>query len=749
MARDTRSSKEANVDPNSPSSPNNKRKRRQSPAPVPVPTPLKINLHIPSSSGPKIKLTPPKVNGSGEVNGDHEPKRARINLTVNGERTRKSQSPVPVLAPVSGPDQKGESVEEDVDPVQDDKIEVNQEVEERDGVAASTVQGRSLSREIRGALTILMAQAATRLPPPLNEILTLWLPPKFEQNEKNTLGYILKQDNLTWERLVDVLHVFSHNLLAPCAYPNPMPSVKTFHLPIPPLPSHLPPHNIYNFCVSLRTIMKQAEPPGDMNEEKAERWALMQKLPTGSGNVNGEWFTSSVDIRQVEALSKNLNEGKFEEMGSLLERLASTGTRFGHAQPVSLQNALPASGSQPRIPTLSDSLIRRASLKASRWKELRQLRRQGGFGSIMRPVTVPPTTNANFTPSFAPTFDSTYSSGSGYWGTLEGMHARHRHREWRDRVTHGKGAMIEGGYHGTMEADGEDDEMGGQRAESSRASHHFGNGEKVLEENARLLAELQAWQEIRIRRGHRKPTQREEVVAEEVLSSLTALASHVPPNELLPKGTFDGLAHDLAARFVPVSAPIIRGTLDPKRPQALHDNATVRMRSHVSQPLGSTSIGGISSLSPHQPPPPRPGPGGQMLPPPIPSNYITPPPHTLPHSKSSTPQYKTQPTAPRVYYTAPSPGQNVQTTSFRPPSSGSTYGRPSPPVPSPAPSSAPVYPTRPGPGPSSLRQSFGPENPAPVGSVYMTPTPLPLRSGTSTMISQQQIRPNSTPSRLR
>lgn len=43
---------------------------------------------------------------------------------------------------------------------------------------------------------------ATDLPPPINKILTLWLPPDFVQKPENTLAYVLQQDDLTWEKLV-------------------------------------------------------------------------------------------------------------------------------------------------------------------------------------------------------------------------------------------------------------------------------------------------------------------------------------------------------------------------------------------------------------------------------------------------------------------------------------------------------------------------------------------------------------------
>lgn len=43
---------------------------------------------------------------------------------------------------------------------------------------------------------------AKDLPAPLNKILGLWLPPDFTQKVENTLGYMLRQDTLTWETLV-------------------------------------------------------------------------------------------------------------------------------------------------------------------------------------------------------------------------------------------------------------------------------------------------------------------------------------------------------------------------------------------------------------------------------------------------------------------------------------------------------------------------------------------------------------------
>jgi hypothetical protein len=42
---------------------------------------------------------------------------------------------------------------------------------------------------------------ARKLPPPINNVLTLWLPPTFAKTTENTFGYLLKQDTLTWEKL--------------------------------------------------------------------------------------------------------------------------------------------------------------------------------------------------------------------------------------------------------------------------------------------------------------------------------------------------------------------------------------------------------------------------------------------------------------------------------------------------------------------------------------------------------------------
>ena len=246
-----------------------------------------------------------------------------------------------------------------------------------------------------------------------------------------------------------------------------------------------------------------------------ERWALMQKMPAGSGTVGGDWFTSGVDIRQVETMLEKLDEGTAAgEGGSLLERLAASGSRFGmsatpkrmsltpsgHAIPVSLQAAIQPSSSKPvKIPTLSESLIRRASLKATRWKEAKAARRHGGFGSICRPVRIPTTAHhMPFTPAFAPTYDSTSASDLGYWGTLDAMHERRKIKEYEERGSEDAVSLDESpeGYRGTLE-------MPVEHGESSTASRakKVKTVDEELTDNANLLSELSAWQEARIRSG--------------------------------------------------------------------------------------------------------------------------------------------------------------------------------------------------------------------------------------------------------
>lgn len=750
MVRDTRSSKETKSD----QTPASKRKRRPSPTPPPPPasaTPIKINLHVPASTspnpqprsgGPKIRIVPSKSNGSSaEIpEEEQESKRARISLKVNGDGEWTGQAsdtaatataPKSISTDAQAPDQEDEAA--------DVMSDIRNESPEN-----TARQGRLLTREVRAALAIVIARCAAHLPSPLNGILTLSLPPTFVQDETNTLGHALKQDDLTWEQLVDVLHLLAKNLLAPCAYPNPLPSLTHFHDPIPPLPSHFDPHDIHSFCATLHAILSQVEPSEATKAAHVERWAIMQKIPVGSGTMGGDWFTSSVDIRQVESILEKLDDGKqFGAAGSLLHRLAASGSRFGHAIPVSLQAAIhPSSSNVVKTPTLSESLIRRASLKATRWKEARVARRHGGFGSICRPVRIPTTVHhMPFTPAFAPTYDSTAASDLGYWGTLDAMHERCKTKEYEARI--GRDAGLTEGYYGMLDTPAPGTSSTASRAEKVKTV------DEDLADNAMLLSELSARQVSRIRMGSPGEIDESELdAADRLHASLTYLASHTVPRSLLREGAYPGMAHAAAQRLITTRSPAIRGTLDPKRPQALHDNTTIRMRSQVAQSLGGS--GNVSLPSPHQPPPPRSGPFGQMPPPPMPGGYGSPPPHILPPStKPATSATGSPYGRAQQAYTPQRPGSATSGAPYRPLSgagyvspSSPAYGRPSP---SPLPTHSQSSYVRPGgPGPSALRQSFGPLTPTPYAPLGQQRPVTMLQTQ-----QQQQMRSGSTPSRPR
>ena len=211
----------------------------------------------------------------------------------------------------------------------------------------------------------------------------------------------------------------------------------------------------------------------------------------------------------------------------------------------------------------------------------------------------------------------------------------------------------------------------------------------------------------------------------------------------MPNSLGQGAAHDLAQRFIPVDSPSIRGTLDPRRPQAIHDNMTIRPRSATQ--LGQigpnstvnnlNSLGGLNSM------------GGSITSTATPNRNYTPP--TATSGPAGTYRY----TSGAAAYTASKPN------AYRPPStptygshhnsSNSIYGRGGPlaglnsgGTPSPVNGSpGPVTPgpqqqlqqqqqhyqqqqqqqqqfVRPGPGPSGLRQAFGPPGSQAPGSPY-------------------------------
>lgn len=103
------------------------------------------------------------------------------------------------------------------------------------------------------------------------------------------------------------------------------------------------------------------------------------------------------------------------------------------------------------------------------------------------PVRVPPTTEFSFTPTFGPYFDTNHFFG-GYNDTITAMHERARRSAWTRSVR--APIQIEKGYQGLL--DPSDVKNKGKGKETM---------EDILEDNARLIEELQYWQEIRVQKG--------------------------------------------------------------------------------------------------------------------------------------------------------------------------------------------------------------------------------------------------------
>ncbi|KAJ9108217.1 hypothetical protein QFC19_002464 [Naganishia cerealis] len=104
-----------------------------------------------------------------------------------------------------------------------------------------------------------------------------------------------------------------------------------------------------------------------------------------------------------------------------------------------------------------------------------------------------------------------------------------------------------------------------------------------LDRNAVWVRQLQTFQEIRVRTGQRTPLEEEERVVE--------LASATTPAALLPRSITTNsqsasvpLAITLAHKVIHTPGPNVRGTLDPARPKAMVDNTTA-----VAKPPGQVA----------------------------------------------------------------------------------------------------------------------------------------------------------------
>jgi hypothetical protein len=310
---------------------------------------------------------------------------------------------------------------------------------------------------------------------------------------------------------------------------------------------------------------------------------------------------------------------------------------------------------KPIVRTLADSVIRKASLKARVWKEARAAR-LGGFGAgskpcrsaprdrpVLIPVRTPPT--ISFTPTFGANYDTNHHLG-GYYDSVDAMHERARTVAWKRQTP----MSIGRGYRGSLSDKGKAKET----------------VDDILDDNARLIEELQAWQEVRVQKGNVEWTcDREQQVAEELLASLSKLAETTKPSDFLQAEATTGMAHRMAQQVLQNKAPSIRGTLDPRRPHAVHDNLTVK-------PKSAQTIGAAATT-------PAAYPARQST--------MYQPPRQQPSYPSPTPY---RPPTPNYTYTSPFAQQTPAGSG--PPRGQQTQYRP------------PVA------GPSGLRQSFGPGN---------------------------------------
>jgi hypothetical protein len=118
---------------------------------------------------------------------------------------------------------------------------------------------------------------------------------------------------------------------------------------------------------------------------------------------------------------------------------------------------------------------------------------------MLNVVRVPPTTEFSFTPTFGAYFDTNHFFG-GYNDTMTAMHERARRSAWTRTAR--TPIQVEKGYQGLLEpTDAKNKGKGKETVED------------ILEENARLIEELQYWQEIRVQKGDSSWTSEREQLA--------------------------------------------------------------------------------------------------------------------------------------------------------------------------------------------------------------------------------------------
>ncbi|GHJ89916.1 hypothetical protein NliqN6_6318 [Naganishia liquefaciens] len=355
------------------------------------------------------------------------------------------------------------------------------------------------------------------------------------------------------------------------------------------------------------------------------RWALHQRLGNGpSTAVKGaktpmqtsDWFSAATESINNGETSKDEKDDEGDvDMDKVKREDKEDGPlarlqrerAFGNANLVTLPPPVAnnSSGTQAKVPTLEEVLFvhpSRANGK-SQWKERRQQVRTRA--SVNRTVTYP-RCYSTFTPSFAPTHDSSSAtSGFGYYPTWDAAIGKANVHSWLSSSWNSRyGAELEtpiddefaqiqdfrpratkddiedllknlAGNETTIEIDPALVEAVDQSQDDMREL------QRKLDQNAVWVKQLQEFQEIRLHRGQRKPLEEEDRLAQRLQQSLLELASTTTPKALLPKDlrkTQDPIAVVLARKVIHTTAPSVRGTLDPARPKALSDNTTIVAR---------------------------------------------------------------------------------------------------------------------------------------------------------------------------
>ncbi|KAJ9114029.1 hypothetical protein QFC22_005849 [Naganishia vaughanmartiniae] len=397
---------------------------------------------------------------------------------------------------------------------------------------------------------------------------------------------------------------------------------------------------------------EEGEKGHDTQKDGVLQWALHQRLAPpqtaaarGKGTMaglGGDWFSGLAEVRDVVPASAGATEeskmqveDKEEEDESVMIRMERA-RAFGNADVVILPRnddvqhtgATRASAAQPPPPKLGDILFVHPSRVngSHQWEDRRRPK------PARKSLVQHPRYATTFTPSFAPTHDSSAAANEwGYFSTWDAACSRAGLGRWRSTRW---GKSFKAAWEDAKEALDEDEDENEQdlgqvelldrpRATKREIAELLGSllpssgmekGDEThdthaddvameidpalvdavdgvqedmralqarLDQNALWVRQLQAFQEVRVRTGQRTPMEEEERVAQKLQRSLLQLASATTPAALLPRTMLAEsqsasvpLAIILARKVIHISGPNVRGTLDPARPKAMVDNTT-------------------------------------------------------------------------------------------------------------------------------------------------------------------------------